>query len=192
MRCGQASSWMSLYLDERLDVRRLSQLERHLVTCAACRSDLARLYLAQAALREEPMVVEPTGLNEAVMRRIEAYEAQRASAAALARQRAARRAERRAQMWRGVGLRRVLALAVGLVALIIFAQATTPTLLSGVTAHIFPNALQLLATPGPDEIAWSVWIAGATLTLAAFTWFARTDASEELRRALADRLPQLW
>lgn len=129
------------------------------------------------------------------MRRIAAYEAQRASAAAFARQRAARRAERRAaraQLWRGVGLRRVLALAVALAALVIFAQATTPGLFSGVTAHLGPNVLQLLATPGPDEIAWSIWIAGAMLTLGAFTWFARTDASEELRRALAERLPQLW
>jgi hypothetical protein len=95
-------------------------------------------------------------------------------------------------MWRGIGLRRVLALAVGIVALAIFAQATTPKLFDGVTAHIFPNVLQLLSTPGPEAIAWSVWIAGATLTLGAFAWFARTDASEELRRALADRLPQLW
>lgn len=166
------------------------------MTCAECRRDLARLRVMHAALREESLVDEPNGLNEAVMRRVSAYEAQRASAAAEARQRmAARRVERqahRALFWRGVGLRRALALAVAFTALVIFAQVTTPHLLSDVTGRIGPNVLQLLFTPGPEQIAWGVWIAGAALALGVFAWFARADASEELRRALAERLPQLW
>lgn len=196
MRCGQARNWSSLYLDGRLDVRRLGRLERHLVTCAECRRDLARLRVTQIALREESLVEEPTGLHEAVMRRVSAYEARRASEAAAERQRlAARRVERqerRAQFWRGIGLRRALALAVAFTALVIFAQVTTPHLLSDVTGRLGPNVLQLLFTPGPEQIAWSVWIAGAALALGACAWFARADASEELRRALAERLPQLW
>jgi anti-sigma factor RsiW len=186
---------MSLYLDGRLDVRRLGRLERHLTLCPECRRDLARLRLMQTALREERLVDEPARLHEHVMRRISAYEAQRASDAALARQRAARKAERkveRAQAWRSVGMRRVLALMVALAALIAWAQVTTPTLLPGMAARLGPNLLQLLVLPGPYEIAWSVWIVGAALALGACTWLARTDASEELRRALADRLPQLW
>ena len=196
MRCGQASGWISLYLDGRLDVRRLGRLERHLMSCEECRRDLARLRLAQAALREERIVEEPANLHEAVMRRIAAYEAQRASEAAMARQRtAARQAERRArrtQAWRAAGVRRALALVVALVAFVIWAQIATPNLLSGMAEHLGPNVLQLLFTPGPDEVAWSLWIAGAVLAVAIFTWLARADASEELRRALADRLPQLW
>jgi len=195
MRCGQASGWISLYLDGRLDVRRLGRLERHLMSCAECRRDLARLRLVQVALREEQSVEEPAALNEAVMRRIAAYEAQRASDAALARQRAALRAERRtrrAQAWRAVGARRALALVVAGAALAVWAQMVAPTLISGMAERLGPNVLQLLFTPGPDEIAWSVWIAGAGLALAIFTWLARADASEELRRALAERLPQLW
>lgn len=192
MRCGRASGWLSLYIDGRLNVRRLSRLERHLTTCAECRRDLARLRLMQAALREERMVDEPPRLTEHVMRRISAYEAQRASDAALARQRAAARKIERAQAWRSVGVRRALTLAIALVAFIVWAQVTTPRLLPGMAARLGPNLLQLLVTPGPDEIAWSVWIAGAALALAVCTWLARTDASEEFRRALADRLPQLW
>ena len=196
MRCGQASGWISLYLDGRLDVRRLGRLESHLMSCAECRRDLARLRLVQTALHEEQPVEEPANLNEAVMRRIAAYEARRASVAAMARQRAAAlRAERRAQraqVWRGVGARRALALVVALAALAVWAQMATPNLLPGMAERLGPNVLQLLFTPGPDEIAWSVWIAGVALALAIFTWLARADASEELRRALADRLPQLW
>ena len=192
MRCGRANDWMSLYLDSRLEMRRLEQLERHLLGCEACRRDLARLRLVQMALRDERMVEEPAGLNEHVMRRISAYEAQRASKAAMARQRAAARRIARGQAWRGAGARRALALALTLVAFVVWAQVTTPTLLPNLAAHLGPNLLQLLVSPGPYEIAWSVWIAGATLALAAFTWLARTEASEEFRRALADRLPQLW
>ncbi|HEX8997812.1 MAG TPA: zf-HC2 domain-containing protein [Ktedonobacterales bacterium] len=192
MRCGRASSWLNLYIDGRLDVRRLSRLEGHLLTCPACRGELARLRMMQAVLREERMVEEPAQLTEHVMGRISAYEAQRASEAALARQRAAALKIERAQAWRGVGARRALALVLALAAVVVWAQMTTPALLSGMAARLGPNLLQLLVTPGPDEIAWSVWIAGGALAVGVFTWLARTDASEELRRALADRLPQLW
>jgi anti-sigma factor RsiW len=200
MKCEHANSWMSLYVDGRLDMRRLGRLEQHLTLCPACRRDLARLRLMQLALHEEPLMDEPAGLHEHVMRRISAYEAQRASDAAKARQRVAaraaarqaRRAQPHAQAWRGVGVRRALALLVGLLVVIAWAQVTRPSLLSGVAAHLGPSLLQLLVTPGPYEIAWSVWIAGVALALGGFTWLARNDATEELRRTLAERLPQLW
>lgn len=196
MKCGRANSLMSLYVDGRLDLQRLGRLEQHLTLCPACRRDLARLRLMQMALREEPLVDEPTGLTEHVMHRISAYEAQRASDAAKARQRAAARAAhrqaQRAQGWRAVGVRRALALVAALVVVVAWAQVTQPTLLSGFVAHLGPNLLQLLITPGPYEIAWSVWIAGGALALGIFTWLARNDTAEEWRRALAERLPQLW
>lgn len=192
MKCARASEWLSLYLDGRLDMRRLGRLEQHLIECAACRHELARLRLMELALREERSVDEPTGLTEHVMRRISAYEAQRASDAALARQRVAARQAERSQAWRAAGARRVLALAVALAAFIVWAQVAAPTLLPGFAERLAPDVLQLLSTPGPYAIAWSVWIAGAALAVGVGAWVARTDASEELRRALADRLPQLW
>src|SRR5487761_2417435 len=105
MKCGRANDWMSLYLDGRLDVQRLGRLEYHLISCAACRSDLARLRQVQAALREQRQMEEPPGLTEHVMRRISAY-----------------RAERWAQAWRGAGARRALSLIAALVALVVWAQ----------------------------------------------------------------------
>jgi anti-sigma factor RsiW len=205
MKCGRASAWMSLYVDGRLDVRRLNQLEQHLMGCPECRRDLARLRLMQSALSEERLVDEPVGLHGSVMRRISAFEAQQASAAAMERQRVAARKAAKAQKAErkvsgaqpglgglGIGARRALALVGALLLVFAWAQLTQPTLLPGAAQHLGPNLLQLLVTPGPYQIAWSVWIAGAALALGIFTWFARTDASEELRRALAERLPQLW
>jgi anti-sigma factor RsiW len=193
---------MSLYVDGRLDVRRLNQLEQHLMGCPECRRDLARLRLMQSALSEDRLVDGPVGLHESVMRRISAYEAQQASAAAMERQRVAarkaakaQRAERKAsgaQPGLGIGARRALALVGVLLLIIAWAQLAQPTLLPGAAQHLGPNLLQLLATPGPYQIAWSVWIAGVALALGVFAWFARADASEDLRRALAERLPQLW
>ncbi len=192
MKCARASEWLSLYLDGRLDMRRLARLENHLIGCATCRHELARLRLMELALREERSVDEPAGLTEHVMRRISAYEAQRASEAALARQRTAARQAERAQAWRAAGARRVLALAVALAAFIVWAQVAVPTLLPGFAARLAPDVLQLLSSPGPYAIAWSIWIAGAALAIGVGAWAARTEASMELRRALADRLPQLW
>lgn len=192
MKCARASEWLSLYLDGRLDVRRLARLEEHLMGCVACRHELTRLRLMELALREERSVDEPTGLTEHIMRRISAYEAQRASDAALARQRAAARQVARAQAWRAAGARRVLALAVALAAFIVWAQVAAPTLLPDFASRLAPDLLQLLSSPGPYAIAWSIWIAGAALAVGVGAWAARTEASEELRRALADRLPQLW
>lgn len=192
MKCARASEWLSLYLDGRLDVRRLSRLEQHLIECATCRRDLAHLRQLELALREERLADEPTGLTEHVMRRISAYEAQRASEAALARQRAAARRARRIPVWRGVGARRALALVVALAAFVAWAQLSAPALLPGVASHLGPNLLQLLSSPGPYSIAWSIWLAGLALAVGLGAWVARTDAPEELRRALADRLPQLW
>ncbi|MGH2502264.1 MAG: anti-sigma factor family protein, partial [Ktedonobacterales bacterium] len=97
MKCGRASAWMSLYVDGRLDVRRLNQLEQHLMGCPECRRDLARLRLMQSALSEERLVDEPVGLHESVLRRISAFEAQQASAAAMERQRVAARKAAKAQ-----------------------------------------------------------------------------------------------
>lgn len=192
MKCSRARAGLSLYVDGQLEMRRLSRLERHLGECAGCRDDLARLLVTQAALREESLAAEPANMTELVMGRVAAHEARRASAAALARQRRAERRRRRAALLQGIKIRRVIALTAALVAVIVWAQVTTPHLLPDLLARVGGGALQLLVTPGPDAIAWSVWAVGAAATLSACAWLARADASEDLRRALVERLPQLW
>lgn len=195
MKHSRAARLMSLYLDDRLDSAGALRLERHLADCAACRRDLARLRLASPALLEtDPVAVTttPNDLTERVMRRVATYEARRRAAlmAANARRIAQRRA--RAAFWRGPGWR----LAAVTVALIIATGVWWRTYpengLVGAVSRFWTDTLALLATPGPEAIAWSVWIAGAALALVAAGWLARAEASAEWRRAIAERLPQFW
>lgn len=195
MRHIRAGVLMSLYLDERLDVRETRQLERHLAECSPCRRDMARLRLAAPALRDgDPAAVMqvPVDLVERIARRVAAYEAQRAVDLARARQRSAARRMARAAFWRGPGWRLVAVVSALIVAMGVWWRTYPENGLTGAVARLGPDALQLLATPGPDEIAWSVWIAGAALALAAGGWLARAEASAEWRRALVERLPRVW
>ncbi len=195
MRHTRAGVLMSLYLDERLDASGARQLERHLASCAECRRDLARMRLAEPALRESDLAARtplPSDLAEQIMRRVAAYEAQRAADLARARQRRAARRAARVAFWRGPGWRLVTVTLALIAAVIVWWRTYPSNELAGAAAHLAPDALQLLATPGPSGIAWSVWIALVALALVVGGWLARAEISAEWRRALVERLPQLW
>ncbi len=195
MRHTRTGVLMSLYLDERLDTRGTRQLERHLVECAECRRDLARLRLAEPALREADPVARmpvPVDLTERIMRRVEAYEARRAADLARARQRRAARRAARAAFWRGPGWRLVAVTAALIVAMGIWWRTYPSNGLAGAAERLGQDALQLLSAPGPSGIAWSVWIALLALALGVGGWLARAETSAEWRRALVEWLPRVW
>jgi anti-sigma factor RsiW len=186
---------MSLYLDGRLNASGARQLERHLADCAACRRDLARLRLAEPALREgDPMscAAVPDELAERVMRRVAAYETERAASLARAARRKAARRRARLAFWRGQGWRLVAVVVALVIATGVWWRTYPENGVEGAVTRFWADALQLLVTPGPDEIAWGVWIGGAALALVVGGWLVRADASAAWRRALVERLPQLW
>jgi anti-sigma factor RsiW len=195
MKHTRANVQMSLYVDGRLDANGLRQLERHLMSCAACRRDLARMRLPESVLRESDLMARsplPDRFAEHVMQRVEIYEAERKAAQDWkARQKVARR---RAQIafWRGSGWRLIGAAIALVIAVAIWWRTYPENGIEGAVAHFWADTLQLLTIPGPDEIAWSVWIGGAALALSVCYWLSRAEASAEWRRALAARLPQLW
>jgi anti-sigma factor RsiW len=195
MKHTRANVQMNLYLDGRLGANGLRQLERHLMSCVACRRDLARMRLPESVLRESDPLAHsslPDGFAERVMQRVEVYETERKAAQEQkARQKAFRR-RAQAAFWRGSGWRMVGAAIALLVAVAIWWRTYPENGIEGAVSHFWTDVLQLLTIPGPEEIAWSVWIGGAALALVAFYWFARTEASAEWRRALVERLPQLW
>ncbi|HLY30458.1 MAG TPA: zf-HC2 domain-containing protein [Ktedonobacterales bacterium] len=73
-----------------------------------------------------------------------------------------------------------------------FSGGMTPGRLVGNVTSMTTNLAQWLLTPGPESIAWIVWIVGAFIALAVGMWLARAEASAAWRRALAERLPPLW
>ncbi|HEV7125817.1 MAG TPA: zf-HC2 domain-containing protein [Ktedonobacterales bacterium] len=78
MNCSQAEWWMQLYVDGRLDTRRLAQLEPHIQTCASCREDLALLELVSRTASAHVEVREPDGLTAAILLRVAELEARNA------------------------------------------------------------------------------------------------------------------
>jgi anti-sigma factor RsiW len=183
MTCRKAAYWMQLYMDGRLAPARFARLEQHIATCAPCARELALMRSICEGASAGPLVAEPEGLSEAILRRVAAYEAQRREQAAsgwLAS------VPHWALSWRGA-----LAAAILLLVLVIL----QPGPLYGLNPDVqrmAEDAIQLLLTPGPDSIVWAVWLAGLGAALAFSLWFARAEASSGWRRAIAQRWPQLW
>jgi anti-sigma factor RsiW len=174
---------MQLYIDGRLDPARHARLERHLAACDTCRRDLSLLAMIGDCATEGELVREPADVGEHVMRRIAACEAQRAVSAA-------RELPFGIPRW-ALSWRSILVALIGLIALALL-QPTAFASLSGLAARDASDAIQLLLSPGPDSISWAVWLLGGVVALAITIWFVRADASSAMRRAIAQRLPQLW
>jgi anti-sigma factor RsiW len=182
--CARTHKLIQLYVDERLSQKQAAELQRHLSGCAECREELSSLLSLRHAIVEtdiSPDITQagaPADLTDAIMRRIAAYETRKA----VERKALERRPEFIPDFvpeW--VGWRSVVA-SVALLVLIVTA------LLPGG----WNGAISALLSPGPDQVSWAVWLGGGLLTLLAVIWFVRADASAAWRRAISERLPQLW
>jgi anti-sigma factor RsiW len=184
MTCKKAAYWLQIYIDGRLEPSRLPRLEQHLAACDTCRQDLALLEQIRDGAREEAeaLVAEPTDLTERVLYRIAAYEARRAA---------------RTEGWLPGIPRWAIGWRSGVVALFVLAVLALlqPGALAAFTDTLSRHAnsaYTLLMMPGPDSISWGIWAGGVLAALALTVWFVRADASAPWRRAISQRLPQLW
>jgi anti-sigma factor RsiW len=192
--CARTGKLIQLYLDDRLSQAQASELQQHLGGCVACREELSALVNVRHAIVEtdiSPDITQagtPEDLTDAVMRRIAAYETRKAVER--------RTLERRPEFipdfvpeW--VGWRSVV-VSVALVALVVTALLGGLGAVANTLAHQFDGVISALLSPGPDQISWAVWLGGGLVALLAVVWFVRADASSQWRRAISERLPQLW
>jgi anti-sigma factor RsiW len=182
MTCKRAAYWLQLYIDGRLERTRLARLEQHLAICGACPQELALLEQIRDGARASELVAEPAELTERILYRIAAYEARHAA---------------RAEEWLPGVPRWAIGWRSAVVALLVFAalallQPGAFATLSDTLSRHATNAYTLLMAPGPDAISWGVWVGGLVAALLLTVWFARADASSAWRRAISERLPQLW
>jgi anti-sigma factor RsiW len=198
MKCARASTWIQLYLDDRLSQERAGELQRHLGACAACREELTALLSLRQSIIKTDLTPDPTpagapepaDLTDAIMRRIAAYEAHEAEERRVALERRPEFIPDFVPAWVG---RRSIAVSVVLVALLVAAlQPGGLGAVANTLAHQLDGAVSAMLTPGPDQLSWAVWLAGGVVTLVVVVWFMRADASSEWRRAISERLPQLW
>ena len=176
MKCTQAEQWLQLYVDNRLDARRLALLERHIELCATCQEDFVLLELVTRAVAAPIPVREPEGLAESVMRRVAAMEAQRASVRGVFE-----------PGWVDAMLAAILATLVT-IGFLIFQPALRLSLSDALTQALLTINHAAIAALGdsPGWLAWSVGIGlGLLLTLA----FAGGEVRATWRRNLMTRLP---
>lgn len=178
LSCSRARYWLQLYVDGRLDLRRLPPLEEHLNACAACRGELAVLETIRSALEQPNLEREPANLTAQILARVAAAEARRTRAAA-----------------RPFGLRWGDALLAALLASIatlsfVLFDPTLRATLPAAFMRSFPSVALWLTAPGPGSIAWIAWIVWVVTGLSLAIWFAGAEARSTWRRSLSDRVPR--
>jgi anti-sigma factor RsiW len=186
MTCTTSAKWLQLYIDGRLERARLARLEGHLAACEACRRELALLEQIRDCASERELVPEPADLTQRILYRIAAYEARRALPAEAGPLGSGVGIPRWVTSWRGAIAAVVILMALALLRPGAFASAMDTLSRQAASAYM------LLLTPGPDSISWGVWVVACLATLALAVWFVRADASSTWRRAISQRLPQLW
>lgn len=179
MTCSRARTWLQLYVDGRIEARRLGPLEAHLRGCAACRHELSMLETVCESLSELPTVAEPVGLTNLILARIAAFEVRQA--AADVRQFGLR--------WADALLAALLATMTTLLFVLVdpSLRATVPSLVS----HSFPAFVALLTKSGPGSIAWIAWIVWLTVGFGLAFWLAGAEVRSTWRRSVSQHLPQL-
>jgi anti-sigma factor RsiW len=167
-------------MDGRLDADRLALLERHLATCHDCQHERVVLASLRVTLSTQELVSEPEHLSQQIMARVAAYEAQRAL-----------RPAHVALQVRDTALR--IGVILALVLLVV--EIIQPSLWIGVVAEAnrsVPQLIQALTAPGPNSVAWSIWVLGAAAVLVVAMRITRSEAYTSWLRSVTDRLPQLW
>lgn len=182
MTCHQATRWLQLYADGRLDAGHFAQLERHLAGCPHCqREHLLLQLICQAAVDDEP-VREPAGLTEGILWRIASVEARRLESAALVG--TSERARDFTLDWGDGLLASVMATVVTVVfllfqpALRVMAERACLELLGEVERGVGDAIMG-----SSSWVAWAVWvIVGVSLAI----WFAGGEVRAGWRRTLTD------
>jgi hypothetical protein len=190
MRCSRAIHLLQFYIDQRLPLQQMRDLENHLSDCAACRHELILLEAIDHALTNLESVKEPPDLTANIMRRV-----------ALTTKRVVEQARKKEPTF--VLLRLSLP---ELVAVVVLATMTTfgifiqqpafSSLVSLATGHdgISPALLdgwKLLLNVNSNALMLFFWLIGTILGV----WITLMLAGSEMRnmwlKAMMDRLP-VW
>jgi Putative zinc-finger len=184
MRCKEASQQLQLYLDNRLTVQQVRNLEAHLFSCNTCKEELIILESMIKDLETCKVVAEPADLNETIMRRVALVAAQQAPS------------QSRFSLWRPSLLEILVAAALATIATTgtILQQPAIRALLPIANGHdwLSLSFLNLLHTlTGVDSTAFilALWIAGIALGVCITLIFAGSEMRTQWLKAMMERLP---
>lgn len=182
MRCSEASKQIQLYLDNRLSLKQVRELEAHMAECVSCQRELSVLENVVGSLQGFGMVAEPANLTVAIMQRVAVSTQQYDT--------------RTFKLWRP-SLRELIA-AVILATIttmgIILGQPSLRAVLPFANGHdpvslFFINILQIITSAGGDTISLILWVGGTILGICITLALAGSEVRTQWYKAMMDHLP---
>jgi len=179
MRCSDANRQLQLYIDRRLTMQQVRELEVHIDQCAACQYQLFLLEEVASTLHNLQPVAEPADMTIRIMQRVAAS--------------SQRQVDRQFSLWRpslpelliAVFLASITTLAI------IWQQPALRAVLPFATllSQAFSTIIHLLVTANMGALSLALWIGGTILGI----WITLALAADEIRsesfKAMMDRLP---
>lgn len=179
MRCNIAARQIQLYIDGRLPIKQLSELENHIAICSSCRMEMEMLEAAVHTLNthEFRMVQEPKNLTMQIMQRIALNPVQESEGAFSL-------------------LRPSLAETVAIIFLAtvaclgsILSQASLRERLPIANGHdglslAFLTIIHHFPSINTDTLTWAFWIGGTLLGICITLFLAGSDLRAEWFRAV--------
>lgn len=184
MRCKKATQQLQLYLDNRLTIKQVYELEAHLAFCNACLEELTILEEVVNDLQTCKVVVEPDDLNAQIMRRVAIAASQRSTPAS------------RFSLWHPTLLEILVAATLATIATIgtILQQSSIRALLPFANGHdelslTFLNILHSLMIVDSTKLILAFWIVGTILGICITLIFAGAEMRTQWFKAMMERLP---
>ncbi len=181
MHCQEAGQQLQLYIDERLTLEQVRNLEAHVARCAACRAELATLEEISRQFKTVQMVAEPKNMHAQIMQRV-----------ALA----PRRNAQPFFPWRPSLAEWLAAILLATVATLgsILAQPSLRALLPVANGHdslsiAFMNLVHNLLSMNTSTLTLVLWVFGTLLGICITLAFAGGELRSRWFKAMLDHLP---
>jgi predicted anti-sigma-YlaC factor YlaD len=181
MYCQEAGQQLQLYIDERLTLEQVRNLEAHVARCTACREELVALEEISRQFKMVQMVAEPENMHAQIMQRV-----------ALA----PRRNTQPFFPWRPSLAEWLAAILLATVATLgsILSQPSLRALLPFANGHdslsiAFMNLVHNLISLNTSTLTLVLWIFGTLLGICITLAFAGGELRSRWLKAMMDRLP---
>ena len=181
MHCQEAGQQLQFYIDGRLTLAQVRNLEAHVARCVGCREELATLEEISRQFKMVQMVAEPLNMHTQIMRRV-----------ALA----PRRSSQPFFPWRLSLSEWLAAIILATVATLgsILAQPSVRALLPFANGHdslsiAFMNLAHNVLSMNASTLTLVLWIFGTVLGICITLAFAGGELRSRWFKAMLDRLP---
>ena len=182
MHCQEAGKQLQLYLDERLTLEQMRNLEAHVAHCAACREELVALEEIARQFKTMQMIAEPEGMHAQIMQRVALTP---------------RRNSQPFFSWRPSLAELLAAIILATIATLgsILAQPSVRALLPFANGHdslsiAFMNLLHTVLSMNTSTLTLVLWVTGTLLGICITLTFAGGELRSRWLKAMLDKLPE--